>query len=806
MELNPRTGLIRRVAMIGNHTPRQCGIATFTADLAEAISTRFSPLDCFTVAMNDRSEGYDYPPQVRYTIQADQLASYRRAADFLNADGVDVVCLQHEYGIFGGRVGNHILTLLRDLRMPIVTTLHTILREPNADQCEVMAELTRLSDRLVVMSQRGAQFLREVHGVDEAKIDIIHHGIPNVPSVDPAHYKEQFNVGGKSVLLTFGLLSPDKGIENVIAAMPAILERFPDVVYIVLGATHPHILKHHGEAYRESLEGLAARLGVRDSVHFHNRFVPREELTQFLRAADIYITPYLKPEQITSGTLAYAVGSGKAVISTPYYYAEELLAEERGLLVPWRDPEAIAREVMELLSEPEKCAALQQRASEYGREMVWPAVAGRYMESFQEARSEKMRYSRLAVVANVPPALRADLPKVIAEEVPATSLDNQPVGRLDDLPTLNLSHLRMMTDDTGLLQHATNNVPNYDEGYCVDDNARALLLMTLLEKRDVEKNANLSLLATRYLAFVKYAFNPENGRFRNFLSYDRRWLEEQGSEDSHGRTLWALGTVSGRSSNPGRRSLADHLFRTALPVVAEFTSPRAWAYSLLGMEEALRGSSGSGEMVTMRDLLANRLFRQFQENSSHDWPWLEESITYANARLPQALLISGRRMKREDMFQAGLKSLAWLASIQRSEEGWFVPVGSNGFLQRGETPALFDQQPIEACGMVSACLEAFWVTGKIQWQREARRAFAWFLGQNQLQQSLYDPLTGGCCDGLHPDRLNENQGAESTLSFLQSLIELRLADRYRGTRIVPWSPQFADSGREPRFTSTRRKA
>jgi glycosyltransferase involved in cell wall biosynthesis len=768
MELIANKGLLRRVAMIGNHTPRQCGIGTFTADLMEAVSARFSHLDCFALAMNDRREGYDYPPQVRYTINADELASYRRAADFLNASSVDVVSLQHEYGIFGGQAGSHILPLLRELRMPIVTTLHTILREPNAHQREVMAELTRLSERLVVMSKRGAQFLRDVHGVDNAKIDIIHHGIPNVPSIDPAHYKEQFNIGEKSVLLTFGLLSPDKGIENVIEALPAILERFPDVVYVVLGATHPHILKHHGEAYRESLEALADRLGVRENVHFHNRFVPREELTQFLRAADIYITPYLKPEQITSGTLAYAVGSGKAVISTPYYYAEELLAGGRGILVPWRDPKAIAGEVMGLLSEPEKCTALQQRAAEYGREMVWPAVAGRYMASFQRAWSEKKRRSHKAVPAKLPASL------------------------LDDLPTLNLAHLRLMTDDTGLLQHATYNVPNYDEGYCVDDNARALLLMTLLEKREIEKNANLNLLATRYLAFVKYALNTQNGRFRNFLSYDRRWLEEQGSEDSHGRTLWALGTVAGRSGDAGRRSLADDLFHSALPAVAQFTSPRAWAYALLGMEEVLRGSSASNETVTMRDLLADRLLRQFQENSSHDWPWLEDSITYSNARLPQALLVSGRRMKREDMFQAGMKSLTWLASIQKSKEGWFVPVGSNGFLRRGETPAQFDQQPIEACGMVSACREAFWITGKEQWLREARRAFAWFLGQNQLQQSLYDPLSGGCSDGLHPDRLNANQGAESTLSFLQSLLEMRLADRYHGTRIVPWRPQFSD--------------
>ena len=760
MELEAKTGAIRRVAMIGNHTPRQCGIGTFTADLIEALSGRFPNLDCFAVAMNDKAEGYDYPPQVRYEITANEISSYWKAADYLNANKADVVCLQHEYGIFGGRAGSHILTLLRDLKMPIISTLHTILREPNSEQCEAMAEIARLSDRLVVMSEKGAQFLQEVHGVDRAKIDVIHHGIPNVLANQSDFYKERFNLRGKSVLLTFGLLSPDKGIENVIEAMPAILARFPETVYVVLGATHPHVRRQHGESYRKSLEALAERLGVRENVHFHNRFVPIEELTQFLSAADIYITPYLKAEQITSGTLAYAVGSGKAVISTPYYYAEELLADGRGILVPWRDPNAIASEVMELMGDPEKCSALQKRAAKYGLEMAWPAVADRYMETFERARSENALRSR-----------KVNVTKITAEQY-------------TELPAINLTHLRQMTDDTGMLQHANYNVPNYDEGYCLDDNVRALLLMTHLEGR--EEGEGMGALSTRYLAFVNHALNAKTGRFRNFLSYDRRWLEEEGSEDSHGRGLWALGTVAGRSRNAGRRNLADQLFCNALKVVERFTSPRAWAYSLIGMEEALRGGSSNGETLAMRDLLADRLLRQFQANSVADWLWLEDRVTYANARLPQALIVSGQRMKRDEMVEVGLKSLAWLASIQRSKEGWFSPVGSNGFLSRGESAARFDHQPIEACGMISACREAFQTTGDEKWLEEARRAFGWFLGQNELQQSLYDPITGGCCDGLHPDRVNENQGAESTLSFLQSLVEMRRIERKHTPREIPW--------------------
>ncbi len=766
MPFSSPNGLIRRVAVIGNHTPRQCGIATFTADLIEAVSTRHTHLDCFAVAMNDKAEGYNYPAQVRYEIQADDPISYRRAAGFLNASAADAVCVQHEYGIYGGSAGRYLLPLLRSLDKPIITTLHTILRQPNVEQCQVMAELAQLSDRLVVMSQKGAQFLREVHGVDDAKIDVIHHGIPNAPTDDPALYRERFNLTGKSVILTFGLLSPDKGIENVIEAMPAILAQFPNVVYVVLGATHPHILKQYGEAYRESLIALAKRLGVLESVHFHNRFVPIEELTQFLSAADIYITPYLKPEQITSGTLAYAVGSGKAVISTPYYYAEELLANERGILVPWRNPQAIAHEVLGLLGEPKKCSALQKRALEYGREMAWSAVADRYMESFQRAHAEKSKRSHPLIVV----------------KAPTTSTLYRRLPAIEELPALNLAHLRQMTDDTGLLQHASFSVPNYNEGYCVDDNVRALLLMTHLEKREGAEAVNIGQLATRYLAFVNYAWNPANGRFRNFLSYDRRWLEERGSEDSHGRTLWGLGAVIGRSTHAGRSGLARQLFRSALPIVEGFTSPRAYAYALLGIDEALRGSFEHNETIALRDILANRLLRQFQEVASPDWHWVEAGVTYANARLPQALLASGLRMQRDEMIEVGLKSLGWLASIQTSKEGRFAPIGSNGFLLRGQAQAQYDQQPIEACGMVSACRKALQMTRDERWLHEARRAFAWFMGRNQLQKPLYDPLTGGCSDGLHPDRINENQGAESTLSCLQALLDMRLIEKSHSVR------------------------
>jgi glycosyltransferase involved in cell wall biosynthesis len=751
-------GAIRTVAMLGNYLPRQCGIATFTTDLTEAIAVEFPGLDCFVLAMNDLGHRHAYPARVRFEIAENDVGSYRRAADFLNVNAVDVVCVQHEYGIFGGKAGSHVHALLRELRMPIVTTLHTILGAPTPVQRRAIDEVARVSARLVVMSAHGGALLRDVYGVPEEKIDLLPHGIPVIPFAP--RNKDQLGVEGKSVILTFGLLSPDKGIEHVIDALPAILARYPDTVYIVLGATHPHVKERHGETYRLMLELRAQRLGVDSSMIFHNRFVSQGELIEFLSAADIYITPYLNPEQITSGTLAYALGAGKAVISTPYMYARELLAEGRGILVPWKDPRAIASEVVGLLGDDAKRQALCERAAAHGRSMVWSAVARRYMESLERARTEHA--DRLRTVFH------------------AKTLATRPA----ELPELNLEHLRLMSDQTGLLQHAAFSVPRYEDGYCLDDNARALLLMALIEDAGTEDGKGVRALAARYLAFVSHAFNHAHGRFRNFMSYSRQWLEEYGSEDSHGRALWALGTVVGRSGDPGRQSLGGDLFHAALPAVAPFTSPRAWAFALLGIDEYLRAFQGDTNVQSVRKMLALRLLDLFRRTQKSDWPWFEDRLTYSNARLPQALLVSGAWMEHEEMMAVGTRSLAWLATIQCSEDGYFAPIGSNGFYRRGARKALYDQQPLEACGMVSASLEAGRLTGETQWAEHARRAFGWFLGQNHLQQALYDAATGGCRDGLHPDRVNENQGAESTLSFLLALGEMRSADRADVTRLT----------------------
>jgi glycosyltransferase involved in cell wall biosynthesis len=742
--------------MLGNHAPRQCGIATFTTDLSEAICAEFPDLDCFVLAMNDAGKRYPYPGRVRFEITESDVASYRRAADFLNVNPVDVVSLQHEYGIFGGKAGGYVLDLLRELRMPIVTTLHTILAEPNPMQRKVMDEIARISARLVVMSSYGAALMHDAYGVADDKIDLIPHGIPSLPCGSQS--KDQLGVQGKRVILTFGLLSPDKGIEHVVDALPAILDRFPDTVYILLGMTHPHVRERHGESYRISLENRARRLGVDSSMIFHDRFVSQGELAEFLCAADIYITPYLKPEQITSGTLAYAVGAGKAVISTPYWYARELLAEGRGILVPWRDPQAIATSVVDLLGDDAKRSALSERAAAYGRQMFWPCVAQGYVQSFERARTEHAERLRTFFQA-------ATLAKRPAE-----------------LPEIDLEHVCLMTDQTGMLQHAAFSVPRYEDGYCLDDNARALLLMTLLEDAGTDDVKSVRALASRYLAFVSHAFDQRLGRFRNFMSYDRRWTEMSGSDDSQGRALWALGTVVGRSWGPGRQSLAGRLFQSALPVVAHLTSPRAWAFALLGIDEYLRAFQGDTNVQSVRKALAEELFGLYLKTSRPEWPWFEDRITYCNPRLSHALIVSGTLMDRPEMTAAGLRSLEWLVQIQISADGYFAPIGSNGFFERGKERAAFDQQPVEAYSMVSACLDARRITGDGRWVEPAQRAFSWFLGQNQLQQPLYDATTGGCRDGLHADRVNENQGAESTLAFLLALLEMRSSDRAGSVR------------------------
>jgi glycosyltransferase involved in cell wall biosynthesis len=742
-----------RIAFVGNYLPRECGIATFTTDLCTALTTEYGEGRLFAIPVNDPDSSYQYPQQVRLELEQEDLSSYERAADFLNFNGNDLVCLQHEYGIYGGSAGSYILTMLRRLKMPLVTTLHTVLRDPALEQRLVLEEIAQLSDRMVVMSKLAAQLLRDVYAVPSEKIDVIPHGVPDLPFMDPNYYKDKFGTEGKSVLLTFGLLSPNKGIENVIQALPAILARQPNVVYIVAGVTHPHIRRREGERYREELQTLAEQLGVSEYLIFNNRFVSVEELIEHMGAADIYITPYRHEAQVVSGTLAIALGAGKAIVSTPYWHAEELLAENRGVLVPFQSPDAIAEAILGLLENNAERHAMRKRAYLHSRGTTWAKTARAYMACFQRARFERSLHPRAAQ--------QNDLVKNSA----------------DFLPVLNPSHLLTMTDDTGILQHAIFSVPYTREGYTTDDNARALIVSVLLDENPgYADRREYPYLSHRYLSFLWLAFDADTGRFRNFLGYNRKWHEDVGSDDSHGRALWSLGKVLGISQNAGLRGAAGRLFEAAVPSTLTFTSPRAWAYCILGMQAYLDWFPGDRAIQSVRNILANRLLDIYERSHSDTWKWFEKSLSYSNARLSQALILAGWRSDNQRMIEAGMDSLKWLVAEQhRDDEEIFVPIGSNGFFIEGNEKARFDQQPVEACATVSACLEVYRLTEESQWLEEARRVFAWFLGKNDLQVPLYDALTGGCRDGLHPDRVNENQGAESTLSFLMALLEMQSA-------------------------------
>ena len=742
-----------RIAFLGGYLPRLCGIATFTHDLCEAVATAAPEADCFTGAMNDRPNGYHYPPRVRYELDQKDLDSYRRAADFLNFSNARVLCVQHEFGIYGGPAGSHLLALLKEVRMPVVTTLHTVLQKPDGIQRQVMDELIGRSARLVVMARKGAEILAETYGVRADKVDVIPHGIPDMPFIESSFYKRQFGVDGRQVLLTFGLLGPGKGIEYGIQALPEIIRHHPNVVYLVLGATHPHLLAREGETYRLSLERLADDLGVKDHVIFYNRFVSLDDLKEFIGACDIYLTPYLSEAQITSGTLAYVFGAGKAVVSTPYWHAQELLADGLGVLVPFRDAAAIAQGVCAFLDDPARMQSTRERAYQVGREMVWPEVARRYLESFQRARADRRVAPRSAFA------------------------DWTLASRPYEMPPLRLDHLERMSDGTGMLQHALFNVPNYQEGYCTDDNSRAYLLCVLLDELGGQPpSEGIDRLATRYLAFLATALHGKTGRFRNFMDHSRVWRQEDGSEDSHARALWALGTGSGRSRNQGHRNLCRHLFVSGLAVVEGFRSPRAWALTLMGIHEFLDNGQEHPEAAALRAQLVGKLLGLWHGCATETWPWFETIASYDNARLSQALLLGGQALNHPEALAVGLRSLSWLASVQRAPKGHFRPIGSNGFYAKDGARAHFDQQPLEAQGMVSACLAAFRATHDPSWSREAKRAFEWFLGRNDLGLPLYDSGTGGCGDGLHDDRVNANQGAESTLAFLLSLAEMSVAE------------------------------
>jgi glycosyltransferase involved in cell wall biosynthesis len=744
------------LAFIGNSLPRRCGIAAFTTDLQQAISASCADVKTCIVAMTDHGYAYEYPSVVRLQVNDDRIGDYVHAADFLNAGQFEVVSLQHEFGIFGGEVGDHIMALLSRLTMPIVTTLHTVLSEPTPLQRGVLDRIVDASSKVVVMAEKGRELLRTVHRVPAEKIEIIPHGIPDMAFVEPDQAKLKLGFSGRTVILTFGLLSPNKGIEVMIDAMPSILKSHDDAVYVVLGATHPNLVRHQGEAYRESLVARVRALGIEDHVVFFDQFVDRATLLGFISMCDVYVTPYLNEAQMTSGTLAYSFGLGKAVVSTPYWHARELLADGRGILVPFGDVTAIGNEIAGLLTNNARRQAMRKRSYSSSRSMTWERTAERYLTAFESAR----RGHRLRAIAR---------------------LDQSEPSRGSPVPPeMRIGHLLSMCDDTGLYQHAVHSVPDRSHGYCVDDNARSLLLACALNNPGEQRLPEA--LTARLAAFVQHAWNPDTRRFRNFMSFDRSWLEDIGSEDSHGRTLWALGECARSDASRSRRRWAASLFAEALLTAESFRSPRAWAFTLLGLDAYCTSVTEDSPAQRLRHLLAERLISIMSVVATKEWVWFEEGLAYDNARLPQALIVTGISTGAPAYVEAGLRSLRWLMTLQTTPAGFFRPIGTEGFGDKRKPPRAFDQQPLEATAAISACLAAWRADGDVEWRAEAARAFAWFLGSNDLSLPLVDLETGSCCDGLHPDRPNENRGGESVISYLLGLAEIRQLARISGNR------------------------
>ncbi|MDY7037572.1 MAG: glycosyltransferase family 4 protein [Thermodesulfobacteriota bacterium] len=747
MTEDKRRAMVSRISLIGNYLPRRCGIATYTTNLCNALTTELDKKsDLCVVAMDDIPQGYNYPERVKFSVRANVQTDYYWAADFLNANQYEVAILQHEFGIFGGEDGSYILHLLKALRMPVITNLHTVIKEPTRGQKVIINEISRCSDKLLVMSHKAKELLLNAYNVSGDKITFIPHEIPDVSFGKPGMYNDLFGIKGKDMILTFGLLGPGKGIENMIRAMPAIVEKHPNSVYVILGQTHPHVKEVSGEAYRHSLQQLANELGIRDYVIFYNQFVSDDMLIQYLQSAKIYAIPYLRKEQITSGTVAYAVGVGAAIVSTPFWYAEEILAEGRGRLVPFNDPQAMAGEIIKLLENDQERESMRSLAYQYGRSMVYKEVVRRHLDIISDVRELRRR-------------IPIDL---------AVTLQNHKV--LDELPEINLFHLKSITDDTGVLQHANYNVPDVRFGYCTDDNARALIALSIYYS--LRKDKTILPMLTKYLTFLHFAFNPENARFRNFLSYDRQWLEDSGSEDSHARAIWALGIAVKYSPNSGIRNMAMRLFHNALTALERLSSPRSWAFGVVGLDAYLNKYGGDSQVRRVRTHLAEKLFELFKRNSDEDWPWLENTLTYANAKLPHAMILAGQWIPNAEMFDMGTHTLEWLLRIQKAEDDHLSIIGNSGWYSRGGEKANFDQQPIEAMSLIDACIDVYIATGDIRWFQEAQCCLGWFLGRNDLNIPVYNFETGGCCDALQPDGLNENQGAESTISCLISLLKM----------------------------------
>lgn len=734
------------IAFVGTYGPRRCGIATFTADLAAAVAGNDRRALPMVLAVTEPSGQYQYPAEVKFEIRQNAKADYTRAAEFVNYSPVRLVSVQHEYGIFGGDDGGYILDFVRALRVPVVVTLHTVLKSPSPNQAAIVRKMLAYGAQIVVMSSVARDLLTSSYGVSGEKVRIIPHGIPVMDrNPDQEALKARFGVAQRRLLLTFGLLSPNKGIETVIRALPAVVRDFPDLVYFVVGATHPAVLRQEGEAYRTMLEREAERLGVREHVAFRGQFVSPDELREYLQAADIFVTPYLNEAQVSSGALSYAMGAGAAVVSTPYWHAQELLANGRGHLFPFKDHAALSRALLELCSSPTELRRVRSAAFEFTLPMEWPRIGDAYFELIRAA----LRPADGATAAS---------PRAGPTRVP---------GAGSTLPELNLDHLQRMTDDTGIVQHATYSVPARRTGYCVDDNARALIVAVHADR--VHASTTARSLVTKYLSYL-HCSQETDGIFRNFMSYDRSLERAVASDDCIGRALWALGVTATLAADDGCRALARDMFARALPHAGEL-GPRGTAQAILGVASMLAAAPDSVEWRAALDRLVEKLAERYRNYATDEWRWFEATLTYDNAILPLALFTAYEITRERATLRVAREALEFLEDVCFNGDRLQL-VGNTGWHSRGKEKSKADEQAIDAAAFVLAFRCAYQVTADRHYLRRMRESFAWFLGANRLGVSLYDFTTGGCCDGMGVTEVNRNQGAESTICFLLSLLEM----------------------------------
>lgn len=723
-----------KIICIGTYPPRKCGIATFTKNLVNAIyaaaEKQLTDAQIEVIAMNESGHNYNYPDIVTRTISDNNKSDYITAADYINNSGADICLFQHEYGIYGGNSGLLVLSLLKRIKIPIVSTFHSVLHNPSFHQREVLKKIGAFSAKVIVMNVLAIDFLKRIYDLPSDKILVIEHGIPNFESFDRSIIEKPKSWEGRTILLTFGLLGRSKGIETVIKALPYIIDKHPELLYVVLGKTHPHVVKYSGEEYRDSLEALTNQLELKNNVEFVNRYVTELELVQKLLLADIYVSPYLNKNQITSGTLCYAVGSRSAVVSTPYWHAKTLLANGIGCLYNFGDHIGLAEILVNLLNNPDEIDILKNKSFIYGKTISWTKIGMKYLSTFN------------LVVTTY---------NIVEDKIV--------------IPNFTTEHLERLTDCTGLIQHSNGCVPDYNTGYCLDDNARALIVSLIAYKQTGEKKY-LSQINT-FLSFLMY-MQEDDGSFKNYLSYDRKLKgSEKGSDDAFGRAIWALGILIQLSPNESLFHVALDLFNRAIAHFSALKYVRGYANCILGLYHYLKKFPDQKEYIEILTDLADKLVEKYEIQKSNNWDWFETMVTYDNGLIPAALYLASKYSDNKiyfDVADATRKTIEEKCLVK----GELTLIGNKEWWIKNHKTYEFAQQPIDAMAMIIMYKCAYRCTSDKKYIENMKICFDWFFGKNDLNLPVYDQITCGCHDGLENLEVNRNQGAESTIAYLLS--------------------------------------